>query len=92
MWISVPTPETTSIIVVESESTRNVQSSSSVPMWIHSAKARQRIDFAVILPKRDQGNKHTETTNAAPDARLATVPINLLAEPCSQNDIDQQDR
>ena len=37
MWMSVPTPETTSIIVTESVSTREVQGMLSVPILIQSA-------------------------------------------------------
>src|SRR5829696_3747763 len=71
MWMSVPTPETTSIIVVESESTRNVQSSWSAPIWLHSA-SRQPTSSPWFA--ESDNVSRTEMTNAAPEARLATVP------------------
>ncbi|MBV6496770.1 MAG: hypothetical protein JFAIHJKO_01898 [Pyrinomonadaceae bacterium] len=72
MWMSVPTPETTSIIVVDNESTRNVQSRFRLPTWIHSAR-RQRI-ASPWAPDTVTASR-TDAANAAPEATLATAPI-----------------
>ena len=70
--MSVPTPETTSIIVTESVSTRKVQGMLSVPMLIQSANGRLWAAPPLLHSARPSS---TETRKASPEAALATAPM-----------------
>ena len=68
----MPTPETTSIMVTERVSTRKVQGISRLPILIHSAKGM----LCASPPfASNEYPSRSETTNARPEAALATVPM-----------------
>src|SRR3990172_6182705 len=75
-WISIPTPVTTSAIVIASGSTRSVQSTVNEPAEIHSNSSNAWVRSSPGRESRSSRTR-TATTNPAVIAAEATQPARL---------------
>ena len=77
MWISVPTPETTSIMVTESVSTRKAQGTLSAPTVIQSARWTTT---GFRVPDERDRQQHRDDERQPGGQRCATTPAPRFPE------------